>query len=547
MATLTLRPNTTIQNGVWTKVPSGGTVAGILSDNSDLTYIYTNVRNMTPGQVAVVDFPDIAAGVDLPTGAKINNLRFRTRAYQVTPPSGSSFSYEPVRFYCQLVETVVHDIVTGQYDQLFRHIFGWQAPIQPATAGSPTWVTTELVAFPDRPSGGEWTIEAINNLKAYLGRSDGNPYAVPAKLGELYMDIDYNEQPEVDVTGPTTPVEDTTRPVITWDYTDPEDDPQAAYRVKVFTEAQYTASTFAIESTVPFAEVDWTAGEDEQWLCSRDLANGTYRAYVQVRQLWRGIGEHRSEWEYHEWVQDVPGPPAPVITPTVNTTVNWVQLDLAPSDDDPATETYNVEYSDDSGLTWQLIRGGFQIAADASMNATVYDYEAPLNQARWYRAAGFRTLGSVRVSGDYSDVVTATPFSTKFWLKDPLSPSLNMRITVYDDKPKQQRAQGVFSPLAAAGTTTFKVVVSGPRYGIEGDMVLVFVGNDADSGFDDFNAIYESGRTLLLQYPTGEQHYVRLGADVSQEWGLQSTKVQYRKVTISYYEVVKPVDPTVPT
>lgn len=619
MAILVMRPNSTVQNGSWVKTPSGGTLHGILSDNSDATFVVLNGKTLIQSALGIVDFADIVAGVDIPAGAKILSMRARARAYQVTPPSGSSFSYDPVRFYFQFVEQVIHDVVTGNYAALFRHIFGFNAPNQPPGAVSPTWSDLTFVTFLESPSGGEWTVEKINATKFFLGRIDNNPYSSPAKMSEIYMDVEYNEAPTVAVNGPTevrtitdgvttnasttltsatanftsndvgasvtgsgipalttiasrtnsttvvlsaaatatatgvsvtitrNVITATTRPLVTFDYSDPENDPQSAFRAKVFTQTQVDGATFQVEATTPFTQVDWVAGQDEQWLVNRDLPNDDYVVYVQVRQLWRGTGEHRSEWGSYAWTQAVPGPPAPILTATANTITNWIQLDMTPSSGSPATETYNVEYSDNSGLTWQLIRNGFQILADGvTFNATVYDYEAPLNVARWYRAAGYRTITSIKVAGDFSNIEMCTAYSTKFWLKDPASPALNMPIVVYDDKPKQQRSQGVFAPLSAAGVDAFKIVVSGPRYGIEGTMTLVFVGTDDASGFTSFNDLVSSGRTLLIQYPTGEQHYIRIGSEVSQEWGLRTNRVHYRKATFDYFEVVKPDDTGIP-
>lgn len=541
MPVITKRPNSTISNGNWTKTPSGGTVHGILSDNSDSTYLSITSRCQLPGQFAVFDIENVT----LPTGAKIFSVGIRVRALQAVPPGGGSFIYNIIHFFGQFVEEVVEDAITGSISRLFATLFGFPCPKQPPGAGSPAWETVQLAYNTEKPSGGEWTVDILNALTWKLGRSDSSGSL--SKVAEFYVDIDYNERPVVDVTGPVGPITTTTRPVVKWDYTDPEGDLQSAFRVKIFNAAQYGAGGFNVDTSVPYVDSGWVASGESQWLVSQDLPDDSYRAYVQVKQVWKGLGDHTSVWDYFAFTQNVPGPPAPVITATPNNNVNWVQVDLVPSSGSPATETYNVYTSDDSGVTWQLLRGGFQITADGTGQATMYDYEAPLNRARWYKALGYLTIGTIKVASDVSNIATATPRTSKFWLKDPAAPALNMPISVYADTPRQDRNQGVFSPLSATGRDIKKIVVNGPRYGLEGDITFVFVGPDETSGFNDFNSIYDSGRTLLLQYPTGEQHYVALGSEVSQEWGLFGRFVHYRKATTQYYEVDSPADPDGPT
>lgn len=540
MTVTTYRPNSTISNGNWARTPSGSAIHSILSDNSDSTFISTTSRSQLPSQFAVFDIPDVT----LATGAKIFSVRLRVRVLQVPGPSGSSFDYDIIRFFGDFVETVIVEAITGSIFKLFATIFGFFNP-KPPPSGSPVWETVELAYYPEKPSGGEWTVDALNTMQFRLGRSDTS--GVAAKVSEFYVDVDTNEAPVINVTGPTGPITDRTRPVVTWTYSDTEGDPQAAYRTRVFTEAQYTAGTFNLDTTVPFASTEWVPGQDTSWLVSRDLPNGNYRVYVQVKQVWNGIGDHTSAWDSFDFEQDVPGPPTPNITATPNIVGNWVQIDLSPSSGSPATETYNVEYSDNAGVTWQLVRGGFQIIADVDGQASLLDYEAPLNVARFYRALAFRTLSTIKVASDYSDEISATTRSTDFWMKDPIAPSRNMIVVVFDDKPKRNRSQGVFSPLSAQGNDTYKIVVNGPTYGIEGQLMLVFVGDDLTSGWTAFNELNDPGRTLLFQYPTGEQHYIRLGSEITQEWGMKGRFVQYRKASVQYYEVEKPADPAVPS
>lgn len=45
-----------------------------------------------------------------------------------------------------------------------------------------------------------------------------------------------------------------------------------------------------------------------------------------------------------------------------------------------------IEYSDDGGATWGVVRGSTRLALNNDLAATIYDYEAPFNKVRSYRA-----------------------------------------------------------------------------------------------------------------------------------------------------------------
>lgn len=531
-------------NGVWTMTPStGSSVHAILSDGNNATFLSSTTRAQIPSQFAVFDIEDVT----LPAGAKIYAVRQRVTVLQQLAPSGSSFLDNIIRFYGQFVQEVVEDAVTGQIPNLIASIFAFLWPIKPTGAGSATWQTVELAYNPEKPSGGEWTLDVFNALTWRLGRSDNSGQL--AKVSEFFVDLEYNERPTVDVIAPATDISTTTRPVIGFDYDDPEGDPQVKFQVKIFDEATYTAVGFDPETSTPLTQSGWVPGSATQWLCNVDLQNGNYRAAVQVAQVWKGIGDHVSLWDTIDWAQDVPQPPVPLITATPNNIVNWVQIQLQPSDLDPATESYNVYYSDNNGLTYDMLRKGFQVQANpVDGTATLYDYEAPLTKFRQYIAKGYRTLegGTVKVASDPSEPAIAQPGADGWWVKDPLAPSRNMRIRVTNDEYNRQRSGSVQRPLVAQGSTGYVQVNNGAAWGKEGTLEITFVGEDDESGYNQFVDIYLSGHTVLLQYPTGEQRWVRFGMKLGEQWKPRWSKVRYRRGNVDYYEQVRPSDPTVP-
>ncbi len=525
MPVITVRPNVSIQTGTWTIVGGGGVLHTALSDNLDTSYIQNVNKCRLQTQVAKVGIGDVA----LPTGSKIYSVRVRVRLERV---AGTIFNPSPICIII-LLQKVIEAIVTGNVQRLFQIIFGFLCPRPEPTVG---FVTQDLAFYLEQPAGGEWTQQSFNDFEVHLGRDNTG---ANLKIAEVYVDVDYNERPVATAVLPTGTVVDTTRPLLTHTYTDPESDRQQAFRWRIFSQAQYSAVGFDPLTSASYADSGWVAGEDLSWNVNKDLVNGLYRAYIQVEQVWGGIGVHRSVQTFVSWTQSVPGPPNPVLTATPEAP-NRVRINVVKGGSSPATETYTIEFSDNAGVTWAEVRNGIQLAVDGAGAVELFDYEAPLNVARKYRALAFRTLGSIKVASGFSNEDDAVPASLEFWLKDPLAPSLNTTLPVANDSPSQPRSQGVFAPLIADDAVegrTFKITVTGPQYGVEGRLEIIFTD---DATWEAFRSIQSTGRTLLLQYPNGEQHYVSLGSDLSWEWMLINTDVYFRRATISYVEVSKP-------
>ena len=566
-----LRPDGTVSAGNWTIIgPAGTTVHGALSDNSDVTMLRSTQISTLANQVATMTVQDVS----LPAGSKIFGVRVRVRQAVIQGPPGGP-NPPPPRPHCGWIISLIIDILTMNITKFFRDLFDWRPPTKPPPkpadpAPPTTWETVELSYATQDPAGNEWSQESFNDFKVFLGRYDTN--TTQLNISEVYIDLDYNQKPVCTATGPTGSITDKTRALVTWTYADPESDKQQGYWIRLFTSDIYSDPGFNPSKSTPFDESvavgsdldggkggagssaggaspqivkpggtdPWVLGEDTTWISSRDLPNGTYRAYVKVQQVWNGFGTHESDWSFIQWTQAVPGPVNPTLLATYDPDLNRVKVDASVTSVTPATATYNLEFSDNAGVTYQLLRDGEQIpVTPVTLGATLYDYEAPLNQLRKYRAQGFRILNSIKVSSGFSVAVDATPQTVDFWLKDPLAPGLNTILPVMADKPKRPRLQGIFAPLTDDGAgQQFKVAITGPRYGVEGQLTLAFKGNDG--GWNAFNNILDSGRTLLMQSPDGQNHYVAMAGDLEWDWGLRRTEAQYRIATISYTEVRKP-------
>jgi len=549
MPIIVTRPDGTLQEGLWAKVgPPGITMHGCLNDDSDLTYIEVNQRVQTDAEIAKLTIQDF----DVPDGAKIFAVRSRIRVQkiQATPEDPDPPTPHP---HCGFH---MHGFIGLLIEFIFRILFGFRCPRKPPKPDPteppdpPEWTTVELSYYLEQPGGGEWTEQSFNDFFVSMGRTDTDD--VVLRVSEILVDLDYNERPSVTPNGPVGPLVDITLPTIQWLYEDPESDKQQAFRVRIFTDDVYTAPSFDPETAVAFDETaqspiadgdGWIKGEDVFWGVNRDHPNGTYRAYVQVEQVWSGIGRHFSEWNYWQWVQDVPGPPEPLLTATYEPDLNRVRLDLHEGGPSPATDTYNLEFSDNLGVTWALVRNGLQVDIDDVRDSRIYDYEAPSGRLRLYRGAAYRILNSIMVTSGYSNEASAIPLTDDWWLKDPLVPALNIRLWVHEHSSKRPRSRGVFSPLVSdLNRQARKIIVSGPQYGWEGDLTAVFIPEDdgTEDSWEKFQVINDPGRVLLLQAPNGEQWYVSLGDLDQSQWGMRWNDTQYRKIGIPWTETYAP-------
>lgn len=146
------------------------------------------------------------------------------------------------------------------------------------------------------------------------------------RLHEAYIDVVYNEAPVATVTAPAEAgsVTNDSTPAIAWTYTDPESDAQERVRVKVFSQAQYSAGGFDPEISTP----TWDSGELFTSALSVDvgviLANGVYRAYVKVSDA--GSSGRYSAWDNNTFTMNVVPPPVPALTATVDNTLKRVTL-----------------------------------------------------------------------------------------------------------------------------------------------------------------------------------------------------------------------------
>jgi hypothetical protein len=526
-AVTTVRPNSTVQLGSWTVVGAANAHTA-LSDNTDTTYVQLTPRCRLDTQRLRLGLPTIT----IPTGAQISSVGVRIRIQTVVFPAP-----QPIClgwFRCHRPPNILTIII----DFILLLLFGWRCPRQPTVV----WVEQDLEDLTSDPDGNPWTLASFNQFEVHLGRDDvsGNPL----RISEVYVDVTYTQQAVITVTAPTGTITTTCRPTVTWTYTSPDSNPQAAYNVAIYTAAQVAAGGFVPFVTPPIQSSGLTFGEDLQWNLATDIVNGGYSAYVQVNQVWPGTQDFPSGIASITWTQSIAGAPNAVISNSLFDTVyNRVRLDITTGSPTPATVAYAVQASRDSGVTYGPVRNAL-LLTNTGGTMTVYDYEAPLNVPSKYRVLAYGQTGSLLfAAAAYSNVVTVTPQVDGCWLKDVFDPTVNtfLPVAYQGDARTQRRVQGTFEVISG-DLTADKIVVNGPVYGPEGTLTLIFTGHDPSNYLSAFNQLNESGHILLLQYPNGDQLYVlfgpgAVGSDQAVEYELVPN---YHKLTVSYTSVGTP-------
>lgn len=202
--------------------------------------------------------------------------------------------------------------------------------------------------------------------------------------------------PTVTVTAPTG-TQDTTRPTVMWSYSDPENDPQASYRVRVFSLAQYSVDGFdPATSPASWDSTEVTSSAARSVIIGTDLANLlTYRAYVRVAQA----GPQFSPWAFSAFTLNLNPPAVPSVTSSYDATLNRVAINIQGNDNMLPSELAN-------GTEGGSVTGLFSLT-----NATVASSTAFAHTGTRSIAATATANGSIRVSdsGSGTSRIRVTP------------------------------------------------------------------------------------------------------------------------------------------
>lgn len=515
LSTVTVQPNSAIQIGIWGFV-SASTAWQAVSDGSDATYIQLNAGLCRlDSQVLRLGFPAIS----VPTGSRVYSVGLRRRIQTVV--AGHQIPQCLHWFRCLVGEISV----VGQAPQVFKTPFQSNCPTDPHLN---TFVTESLFTATVGPDGLPWTLAgnlASGSFFYDVGRGDSF-LSSPLRISEVYLDVTYQQSSAVTVSGPTGVIPDT-QPTVHWTYFSADSQPQQGYEVAVYTQAQVNASGFVPFVTTPIDGTNgFVLGEAQQWTMSIDLTNGQYVAYVQAQATWSGPGTFDSTIGSTSWTRSATGPPpAAILTSAIfDNANNRVGLTFIPSGSSPPTISYTVQASRDGGQSWLAIPSLTYYPSNGNLAVTAYDYVAPLNQSSQYRVISYGG-DPLQAASAPSNVLSVTPTDNRFWLKDPTNPLLNIVLPIAAPKQSdagikitKRRMQGAFQLLGGQGSQVLPFIISGPTYGDEYEIELIFIEGDVNYPMTNWAVVDEldrTGGTLLLQKPDGTELWVITGPGAS--------------------------------
>lgn len=267
MGVVTVRPNSNNAGSGWTA--TGGTLHGVLADDSDASYI-TSI--FSPAKLTL-GFP----APSIPAGAMVRLATLLVKAAYTT--SGSQFVKGAFRA----------DGGTRDFSQLVS----WPSP-------SSAWVATLLEDL------GALDVDnlAVDLQLSYL-----------ARVHEISAVILYVAKPVVSMTAPSGTLTTDNRPTVNWSTVlDAHGGDQTKYQVKMFDAATYGGFGSVDPATsAPYAESGILSGNATSWRVGTPLEDDTYRTYLRVGQTINGI-THWSDWADLGVVVDVDRPGGPSVS-----------------------------------------------------------------------------------------------------------------------------------------------------------------------------------------------------------------------------------------
>ena len=447
MSVTTLRPTSTVQDGLSTVSPSG-TRHGVLSDNSDSTYVNLNSSPQ----------------------ANFFGLGFTTPSL----PSGSVplFGAVRVRADSDSDSVTILNTLARLGDSL-----GWASIF--VSGNDPSTVpAAQVYSFDD------------STISVAL-------WGGLVLLFEVYFDLYYIEPPEVTVTTPAdgSTLTESNRPTITWSAEfDELSSSQLAYSVLVYDDSDaVVAHTGSLDPPNTDGENPWplgsTSGAATSWRVPVPLVNGDYRAAVNVAGVFNGA----YVWSYtageSEFTVNVSPPDPPAFALTDQPASGRVKIDVTPDNSPVATDGVLIERSVDGGSTWATVdehTGGSAY--------TAYDYFAPSGVSVSYRASAWNDTDTDRL---YSSFTTHSVTSAAgWWLKHPTDPTLNFGPLLMFSNPTITRAvrQSVNQPLGRSDV----VVTSDTRGPDTGSIVFTIEDAGDQSALEELldtqAPIYLAGR-----------------------------------------------------
>lgn len=512
LTTVTVQPDSCPQAGSWTTVNAASPWQGVSSGSTTSYVQLASGLCKLDNQVIRFGFPTIT----IPAGAQVYSVGIRRQTQCVVPPFRFPLGIPLCLHWFR--SHVGEILIAGQLPRVYTTAFSSPCPTSPS---SNTWVIESVNTTAVGPDGAAWSIAVGQNLadgNFFYDMGRGDTYLNSAiRVAEIWLDVTYQQLSTVTVTAPTGS-DTSTNATVQWLYTSGDSQPQQGYQVAIYTKAQTQASGFVPFETTPLDGTNgFILGQDLQWASSYDLTNDSYAAYVQVESQWSGPGSFLSSIGSTTWTRTATGPPDNAILSSAvfDDENNRVALTFAPGPNDTVpTQYFTVYASRNGGSKWDPIPRLTGISAQDMDSITDYDYAAPINVESQYRviALGGTPLQSAAAP---SAVLAVTPRGNQAWLKSPSNPLLNTVLPIAASKDSEtgikitkRRLMGTFQLLSGPGQEVLPFVVSGPTYGNEYQLELMFIEGDETlpmTLWAPVDALDRSGETLLLQFADGTQ------------------------------------------
>ena len=232
---------------------------------------------------------------------------------------------------------------------------------------------------------------------------------------------------------------------------------------------------------------------------ARDLANGTYRVYMWVKDSSGQV----SATDFAQWVQSVTKPAVPTMTITPGLPLSGTLIDLTGTA--TAGAVYTVEYQDGLGV-WLYVKGADALVPDGSGHALVYDREPTFGTARTYRCR--QLVPDPVLVGDYSATQTVTINSNDWVLTDTEAAS-GVIASVRDFDFTRKVVAGTFYPDGRK----YSVVITGSQP-VKGYDAALKIRTLAQADYNTVDQMVMSGHALLLRDPLGRSAFLQVTGDV---------------------------------
>jgi hypothetical protein len=295
----------------------------------------------------------------------------------------------------------------------------------------------------------------------------------------------------------------TTRPVIDVAWNDPDGDAIVNVDVRIFGPNHSTITNPTPPTgTAPVPRQAWSVdARTTGFVPTFDLENGTWQGFVRVRDAATDV----SAWTKSTWTQNVTRPP----TPTIASLVVGHSVRLTVTGTTNSSRFVYVEYTD-NGTDWFPVRGSVPGPSIMSSGVEVFDYEAPFQSERSYRA---RVASSLPDLSSLWSATTTAEIHGDSWSLMKVSDHTELPLKVEPGMSKaDSTGTGKFVPLV--GTESI-VLDSG---WLQGDLPLkvqALSKTDRVTFLDDF---VRSGETMLLRTPFGDHWFVRFTEDCTRNF-----------------------------